>query len=451
MNRIPDDRDERVSIDLNELRVERRYPTHPSHNLVHWQAVLQWTRTSVDTILSQMPAPRIRATANCRHMLRIWNSHPFLSRAGLGDSLSEDVVRSMAIAMFGLAKTLQDVLTAHDRPSITTGLPIQQYASVWPTIWDWIDPLIASSQSIISKPLAFQRYDMQHHHGVVTDTLHAFTSCDRKLTRLVTETPGYISTISQLWVEESDISLPKLGLLSSLLFLPFFEWMQDPNEAQGIRVFRDVPIELVQAAGGKLQVVSRCINRMAGCLVSEMPDQRMIWADMQILKQAAFSTDECFHTAMKKSPKLAPVLIDALDYMTKVRLDDPGGLIRLGIMQDFLGGLIVAFGEIRQVERALQKDVLIVIARVASTCPALTRGIQLLDDQLTIFLLYPFVLSSAQEALGRLDRQMTLLADPFKDDLLRYKQRVTSWSTAEAEIKASRSSYLMCGDPEVRE
>lgn len=419
MNRIPDDRDERVSIDLNELRVERRYPTHPSHNLVHWQAVLQWTRTSVDTILSQIPAPRIRATANCRHMLRIWNSHPFLSRAGLGASLSEDVVRSMAIAMFGLAKTLQDVLTAHDRPSITTGLPIQQYASVWPTIWDWIDPLIASSQSIISKPLAFQRYDMQHHHGVVTDTLHAFTSCDRKLTRLVTETPGYISTISQLWVEESDISLPKLGLLSSLLFLPFFEWMQDPNEAQGIRVFRDVPIELVQAAGGKLQVVSRCINRMAGCLVSEMPDQRMIWADMQILKQAAFSTDECFHTAMKKSPKLAPVLIDALDYMTKVR--------------------------------ALQKDVLIVIARVASTCPALTRGIQLLDDQLTIFLLYPFVLSSAQEALGRLDRQMTLLADHFKDDLLRYKQRVTSWSTAEAEIKASRSSYLMCGDPEVRE
>jgi hypothetical protein len=377
----------------------------------------------------------------CRQLLRIWNRTivPKTPVEGLAPHTSLDAAQ---VVLHGIGAAAGDVLLRGDYtlvPDLITS---------WPSIWIWIQLLHAEHLRLRARhDSTFDIIAARQRYSAVCKILASFTGSESELLHVVGDTPGYISMITSLWIEEirdphRDFRFEVSYLLAALISCA--RWTKQVIEICG---------------GHAIDVVTLCLERIAANLQLSQPDYLALNGDFFIIISGSQHPNASFHRAVASSSKCIPVITEAMSILSSPSSQLPDNMQpSLLSLCELILSIPIRLGGFHRVIEAMKADMLLVIVK-SSAVRRLVKDSQdiistMLRYDLPAYFVHRPVLSLTWKSLRRIDslglESSIIRGGQFEQSWSRFKELAESWLTTKNEFKKNRlQSRFFCGNPEV--
>jgi len=376
----------------------------------------------------------------CRQLLHLWNEK-ILPNTPAEGSAPRISLETAQVVLHGIGAAAGDVLLRGDMTMVP------ELIKLWPSVWTWIKLLHAAhAQLRAGHDSAFDITTARQRYSAINKILSSFTGSQSELLHTIAETPGYISMVTSLWIEEITDPHRNFRFKVSNLLAPLLSERCDRWTNQIIAICGGHPID----------VVTFCLERMTANLRLTEPDYVALNGDLIIILSGCERPDAPFRKAFATSPKSIPVITEVMSSL--ISSSQPPENMRTVLLA--LCATILSFpirlGGFDRIIEALNGDMLPVMVKSSPFCSPL-KGSQdiisiLLRYDIPAYFVHRPMLSLVRKAFRRIDSlglESIIIRGGFEQSWSTFKEVAESWITTKHDFKTRPQSRFICGNPEV--
>ncbi|KIM82787.1 hypothetical protein PILCRDRAFT_820073 [Piloderma croceum F 1598] len=374
-----------------------------------------------------------------RQLFRLW-IEKILPNAPAEELAAQKMLETAQVILHGIGIATSDVLLNGD---LTT---VPDVITLWPSLWNWIQFLHAAHTELrTGSDPTFDIAAARQRYGAVVRALMSFTGFSSELLHTIAETPGYISMVTSLWIEEVRDPHRHFGFTVSNLIAPLVSECAHWTD------------RIIAICGGKpIDVVTLCLEHITANLQSTEPDYMSLRPDLVIFLSGSEDPGASLHRAFASSSKSIPVITEVMSRL--VSWSEPFAKVQTAQLE--LCAMMLSFsitlGGFDRVIEAMKGDMLPVLVKSSPFFGPLTGSrcifSILLRHALPAYFVHRPILSLAERTFRKiesLDLESRIIhGKSFAKCWSKFRELAELWMKTKRDIKSRPQSRFICGNPE---